>query len=461
MNRTRSITYVAVALVFVLAIAFAYQFRQLQRRLRTSVNIIPSEPKSRDAQMGMANDVAVLARAEVLVKFREGVSEQTIAELTARLNDQVLDNIESVPGLTTIDDRDNADPTATVAQYRALAEVEYAELNYEISLDQSSPAPATKDGDPSRQWALTKIDVPTAWNKTKGSRALVVAVLDSGVEYTHVDLASNIWTRPASLAPYHDRDLGTLDDVHGYNAIANDGNPLDDNEHGTACAGVIGADCGNNVGICGVNANIQIMPLRFINAGGFGYLADALEAINYAIDRKRSGVDLRIINAGWELPERSRALEDVIRKAGELEILFVVAAGDSGVDIDANPRYPVSSAVANVISVAATNETDALTSSSNFGVRNVQLGAPGERVFTTVLGNDHGERSGSSIAAAIVSGVAALALSERPDLSVVELRALLLNSVDVRPSLQQKVSTGGRINAAKATGSAKSPAFSQ
>lgn len=461
MNRTRSIIYVAVALVIVLAIAFAYQFRQLQRQLRTSVHIVPSEPKSGNVQTGLDNDVADLARPDLLVKFRDGVSAQTIDEITTRLNDQVQDRIETVPGLTTIDDRDDGDPAVTAADYRAIAEVEYAEPNYEISLDQSSLGSTSKDGDPSKQWALTKINAPTAWNKTKGSRAIVVAVLDSGVEYTHVDLASNIWTRPASLAPYHDADLGTIDDVHGYNAIANDGNTLDDNEHGTACAGLIGADCGNKTGVCGVNANVQIMPLRFINAGGFGYVADAIEAINYAIDRKRSGVDLRIINAGWELPQRSRALEDVIRKAGEFGILFIVAAGDSGVDVDADPRYPASSLIGNVINVTATTTTDQLLSSSNFGARGVQLGAPGEKVFTTVLGNDYAERSGSSIAAAIVSGVAALALSERPELSVVELRALLLNSVDLNPRLRQKLSTGGRINAAKATGSAKSGAFSQ
>jgi subtilisin family serine protease len=445
MNRTRSIIYVAIAIVMVLAIAFAYQFRQLQRQLRTSVHIIPTEPKSRDAQVGLDDTGKTAARPDVLVKFRGGVSPEAIEQITSGLNDQVQDQIDAVPGLNAIDDRDNADPAATAAAYRALPEVEYAEPNYEISIEQTSAAPASNI-EPDKQWALTQIGVPEAWNKTKGSSEIVVGVLDSGVEYTHVDLAVNIWTRPASLPPYHDPDLGTIDDVHGYNAISNDGNPLDDNGHGTACAGLIGADCGNNAGSCGVNWHVQILPLRFINAGGFGSLADALAAINYAIDRKRSGVNLRLINASWELPSQSRALEEVIRKAYEAGILFVTAAGDRNVEID--ERYITT----NVIIVAASTSTDELTASSNYGVRGVQLAAPGEKILTTVLGNDYAAVSGSSYAAAIVSGIGALALSARPGLSVEQLRALLLESSDVRPQLQKKVSTGGRINAAKAMG---------
>jgi len=451
MIRTRSIIYVAIAIVMVLAIAFAYQFRQLQRQLRTSVHIVPTEPKSRDAQVGLDDTGKTAARPDVLVKFRSGVSAEVVEQITSHLNDQVQDRIDAVPGLNAIDDRDNADPAATAAAYRALPEVEYAEPNYEISIEQTSATPASNT-EPDKQWALTQINVREAWSKTKGSSEIVVGVLDSGVEYTHVDLAVNIWTRPASLPPYHDPDLGTIDDVHGYNAIANDGNPLDDNGHGTACAGLIGADCGNNAGSCGVNWHVQIMPLRFINAGGFGSLADALAAINYAIDRKRSGVNLRVINASWELAAESRALGEVIRKAYEVGILFVVSAGDSNTDLDASPHYPQSYRAGNVISVAPSGRTDQLTATSNYGARGVQLAAPGEKIFTTVLGNDYAEVSGSSYAAAIVSGVGALALSAQPGLSVDQLRALLMESTDARPELRQKVSTGGRVNAAKAVG---------
>ena len=361
--------------------------------------------------------------------------------------------IEAVPGLTAIHDPDNADPSKVAAQYQALPEVEYAEPNYEISIDRTgSNANSVPANDPrfDEQWALSKISAQQAWARTKGSRQIVVAVLDSGVEYTHVDLVNNIWTRPSSIKPYQDRDLGTIDDVHGYNAVANDGDPMDENGHGTACAGIIGAECNNNAGICGVNWTIQIMPVKFLNGGGFGYVADAVEAINYAIDRKRAGVNLRVINASWGLTERSRSLEDVIRQAYENGILFVATSGSTSTNNDTSPRYPAGYSLGNIISVAATDRSDALAQFSNYGAKSVNLVAPGKDILTTGLGNDSQQRSGTSMAAPVVAGVAALALSVHPNLSVDQLRSLLLDSVDRLPGLRDRVSTGGRINAAKA-----------
>ena len=343
---------------------------------------------------------------------------------------------------------------ALANQYSVLPEVEYAEPNYEISLDQAGndvDVARTNDPRSAEQWALAEISVRDAWTRTKGSNEIVIAVLDSGVEYTHVDLVNNIWSRPDAMAPYRDQDLGTVDDVHGYNAVANDGDPTDDNGHGTFCAGIIGAECGNNQGVCGVNWKTQIMPLKFMNAGGFGYVADAIEAINYAIERKRAGVNLRVINASWGLSQRSRALEDVIRKAHEAGILFVAASGSTGSDNDTTQRYPAGYSTGNIISVAATDRDDALAQFSNYGAKSVQLAAPGKDLLTTGLGNDYERQSGTSMAAAYVTGVALLALSARPALSVDELRSLLLKSVDTLPGLRGRVATGGRINAAKAT----------
>ena len=458
MSRNRYILYIALALVLILVVAFGLQVKRLQKQVRSSVRIIPTESKARGdvAQNEIDQNAATsLARPDVLVKFRAGVSADAISQITARLNDQVQDEIEVVPGLTAIHDPDNGDATALSAQYSALPEVEYAEPNYEISIDQAAhdanPAGAN---DPrfNEQWALRNISLPQGWVRTKGSSEIVVAVLDSGVEYTHVDLVNNIWTRPATVAPYRDRDLGTVDDIHGYNAVANDGDPRDENGHGTLCAGVIGAECGNNAGICGVNWKTQIMPLKFMNASGFGYVADAVEAINYAIERKRAGVNLRVINASWGLNQSSRALEDVIRKAYEAGILFVAASGSTAANNDASPHYPASYSVRNIISVAATDQRDTLAQFSNYGAKSVQLAAPGKDVLTTTLGNDYEQHSGTSIAAAVITGVAALALSARPNLSVDELRLLLLRSVDTLPGLRDKVSTSGRINAAKAVG---------
>jgi thermitase len=457
MRRNKTILFVTLALVIVLGLAFAVQVKKLPKQLRSSVRIIPGESKSREAgaQSELDQGAAVAAlRPTILVKFRAGVSAEAINQITTRFHDQLLDEIEAVPGLTTIhhpDDAANGAAAALAAQYQALPEVEYAEPNYEIAIDQSAnEAPAANDLRYNEQWALADSSVPQAWSKTKGSGDIVVAVLDSGVEYTHVDLSNNIWTRPANLPPYRDQDLGTIDDVHGYNAIDNDGDPLDQNGHGTYCAGVIGAECGNNTGVCGVNWKIQIMPLKFINAGGFGYVADAIEAINYAIDRKRAGVNLRVINASWGLAKNSRALEDVIRKASEAGILFVAASGNTGTNNDTSPHYPASYNIGNVIGVAATDRSDALAQSSNFGVKSVQIAAPGQDILTTALGNEYEKRSGTSLAAPMVTGVAALVLSAHPGLSVDQLRRLLLESVDTRPGLRGKVATAGRINAARA-----------
>ena len=455
MSRNKYILYIALILVVVLVLAFGFQVKKLQKQVRSSVRIIPAESKSRDSAQGDVeqNDARSAARPQVLVKFRAGVSADAINQITARFNDQVQDEIEAVPGLTAIHDPDNADPSKVAAQYQALPEVEYAEPNYEISIDRTgSNANSVPANDPrfDEQWALSKISAQQAWARTKGSRQIVVAVLDSGVEYTHVDLVNNIWTRPSSIKPYQDRDLGTIDDVHGYNAVANDGDPMDENGHGTACAGIIGAECNNNAGICGVNWTIQIMPVKFLNGGGFGYVADAVEAINYAIDRKRAGVNLRVINASWGLTERSRSLEDVIRQAYENGILFVATSGSTSTNNDTSPRYPAGYSLGNIISVAATDRSDALAQFSNYGAKSVNLVAPGKDILTTGLGNDSQQRSGTSMAAPVVAGVAALALSVHPNLSVDQLRSLLLDSVDRLPGLRDRVSTGGRINAAKA-----------
>jgi len=161
-------------------------------------------------------------------------------------------------------------------------------------------------------------------------------------------------------------------------------------------------------------------------------------------------VNLRVINASWGLNQNSRALEDVIRKAYEAGILFVVASGSTSTNNDTSPRYPAGYSLRNIISVAATDKSGALAQFSNYGASSVHLAAPGQDILTTTLGNDYGQHSGTSMAASMVTGVAVLALSTRPDLSVDELRSLLFRSVDTLPGLRGKVSTGGRINAAKA-----------
>lgn len=467
MNRNNFFLHVALALVLILVAAFAGQLSRWRTQWKSRVRIMPAAEKKRPStveEIALA-ETRNFGRPEVLVKFRSGVDQETIERLTGRLHDRIEDRIENAPGWESIDDLDNADTAEIVAQYRQLPEVEYAEANFEIKLPDAIEGPLApvrpKDPQFDDQWALANsgqrggkegadISAMLAWATTTGSEKVVVAVLDSGVDYTHEDLAPNMWVRPASLDPYHDNELGTVDDVNGFNAIDNNSDPMDENGHGTHCAGIIGAEGGNDIGIAGVNWKVKIMPLKFMNAGGYGTTKDAIEAINYVIERKKAGVNVRIISASWGSTQKSRALEEIIRKAYENDILFVAASGNASTNNDRAPHYPSSYNVPNVISVAALDRNDSLASFSNYGVKSVAIAAPGVDILSTWLRNEYEEKSGTSMATPVVAGVAALIVAEHPGLSVDDLRKRILASVDPLVALKGKVATGGRINAAKA-----------
>lgn len=470
MSRNNIWVHLTIALVLVLVAAFVGQVRKWQRNWKPAQQSSSSPQDRNDSSDGDdQTDQQSGAKAEILVRFRAGVTQNTIETIAQRLNDQVEDQIESVPNLEVIEDEDGKDAASVVAQYQSLPEVEYAELNSEIKLDHEDGGHKHVHADDEmffRQWGLfnsgqnggtagADISAMRAWAVTKGSDQVVVAVLDSGVDYSHPDLANNIWSRPPIIMAYRDDDLtpdGPVEDVHGFNVVEDNGDPMDDNGHGTHCAGIIGAEGGNGIGIAGVNWNVKIMPLKFMDADGIGTTKDAIEAINYVIDRKRAGVNVRIISASWGSTAKSRALEDVIRKAYEEGILFVAAAGNSSSDNDQTPHYPSSYNLGNVISVAALNRKDELASFSNYGAKSVHIAAPGEEILSTWLKNGFEEKKGTSMATPFVAGVAALVLAQNPKMSVDDLRALLLKSVDPVPSLKGKVSSGGRINAAKAVG---------
>jgi subtilisin family serine protease len=467
MNRNNFLIHLALAVVLILVAAFAGQLNRWRKHWKSQMRIVPAEEKKRSHT---AEDIAIAearasGRPEVLVKFKSGLSLASLETLSARFNDRIEDRIENAPGWTAIDDLDDANAADTVAQYRALPEVEYAEENYEITLpdaiDSSLVPVFPHDPQFSDQWALSNsgqrggkqgadISATLAWATTTGSEDVVVAVLDSGVDYNHEDLKPNMWTRPGSMDPYLDAELGSADDTYGFNAIDNASDPMDENGHGTHCAGIIGAEGENDLGIAGVNWKVRIMPLKFMNAGGYGTTKDAVEAINYVINRKKAGVNVRIISASWGSTQKSRALEEVIRKAYEADILFVAAAGNSSVNNDRSPHYPSSYDVPNVVSVAALDRNDQLASFSNWGAKSVAMAAPGVDILSTWLGNAYEEKSGTSMATPVVSGVAALIVAEHPRMSVDELRKKLLASSDPIVALKGKTVTGGRVNAAKA-----------
>lgn len=473
MNRQNFLGHLALALMLVMIAAFVGQVRRWEAAGDAPAPKLKRR-ESRTPPRATFHIVPSSGEPELLVRFRADVSRERVTELTAKFNDRVEDRIETVSGLFSIDDLDNADAGETAAFYASLPEVLYAEPNARIEID---PRPGfgiyreftpRLDGGPNdpllpEQWALVnsgqrqgkdKADISAlaAWGKTQGSENIVVAVLDSGVDYTHPDLVENMWVRPDHLDPYFDPELGAFDDYNGYSAVDSMRDPMDENGHGTHVAGIIGARGNNRIGVTGVNWNVEIMPLKFMGRGGFGTTKDAIEAINYATERKRAGVNVRIINASWGSRSRSRALEDAIRAAGEAGILFVAASGNNAEDADRRPHFPSSYDLPNVVSIAALNRRDELASFSNFGAKSVHLAAPGAEILSTWLGDGYEEHSGTSMATPVVAGVAALVLSVEPDLSVTDLRARLLDTADKLDALKGKVSSGGRVNAARAVG---------
>ncbi|MFV0389055.1 MAG: S8 family serine peptidase [Pyrinomonadaceae bacterium] len=468
MNKKNIWLHIGLAALVVTLAAIAGQFN----RIKESSSIVYSKKdvpfatqEDRDAEV-----------PEVLIKFREGVTNEQIQNITSGMNDRIEDQIESVPGLYSIDDLDDRAETFVASQYEDLSDlVEYAEPNTELFLDDpvqessqaSKPAELTNDenlpNDPmlSEQWALNNdgqnggkanadLGAFKAWKKNHGTDEVVVAVLDSGVDYAHEDLVENIWFRPDNIPVYQDEELGVIDDEHGYNAVENSGDPMDQNGHGTHCAGVIGARGNNEIGVSGINWQVQIMPLKFMGRGGFGTTKDAIEAINYAIERKKAGINVRVINASWGSTQYSKALEDSIRAAGKEGILFVAAAGNNSTDNDKRAHYPSNYNLPNVVSVAALDRSDSLAGFSNYGAKTVHIAAPGKDILSTWLDNQYREASGTSMAAPQVAGVAALIVAENPDISVENLRAKLVSSVDKLEFLKGKVESGGRLNAAKA-----------
>lgn len=476
MNRNNFWIHLGIAVVLIGLAAIVGQVLRWETMSRLSTLV--SEPAKLTPKPIAVKRSNSEKEPEVLVKFRPNVSLAEINKITTKNNDRIEDIFQQEKGWFSIDDLDNADAKKVAEQYAAMSDlVIYAEPNNEIQLDDptsispedsnfsiedSSPIlpndPMFKD-----QWALNnvgqvggkeKADLSAlkAWLKTKGSTDVIVAVLDSGVDYTHPDLVSNMWLRPDNVPQYRDDELGTINDLHGFNAVDNQSDPMDDNGHGTHCSGIIGAEGNNDEGIAGINWKVQIMPLKFMGRGGFGTTKNAIEAINYAIDRKQKGVNVRVINASWGSTQYSKALEDAIRAAGEAGILFVAASGNNSTDNDKRPHYPSNYDLPNVISVAALDRNDQIASFSNFGVKTVHIAAPGKDILSTWLNGSYREASGTSMATPYVAGIAALILASEPKLSVEKLRERIMKSADKIDSLDGKVESGGRINAAKALG---------
>lgn len=354
-----------------------------------------------------------------------------------------------------------------ITSYSANPNVLYAEPDYIISLYPNQPVSASDNNpsfsttsaalvnDPefSLQWGLKNnanpsadIKAPDAWTITKGSSSVVIAIVDTGVEYTHSDLSGNIWKNTGEI-PNNGKDddrNGYVDDVYGWNFAGKNGNPTDDNGHGTHCAGIIAAVTNNNNGVAGVCWKAQIMPLKFLTASGSGYVSDAISAILYA-----NKMGAHIISNSWGGSQSSQALKDAIDAS---KAVVVCAAGNSGVNTDSKPQYPSAYSSSNIIAVAATDKNDNLASFSNYGISSVDIAAPGVDIRSTYRGSQFKTISGTSMATPFVSGVAGLVKATNPGMSNSQIKSRILSSVDKLSSLNGKVLSGGRLNAAKSVG---------
>jgi len=327
--------------------------------------------------------------------------------------------------------------------------VKYAEPNF-IYTTSSVPNDARYD----ELWAHNNSSTPgadmsseAAWDISTGDSDVIVGVIDTGVDYSHEDLADNMWVNPGEIAGDGiDNDgNGYIDDVHGINAIDGSGDPMDDGDHGSHVSGTIGAKGNNGLGVTGVNWDVSIIGCKFLSGAGSGSTADAIECIDYMVALKNNGVNVIALNNSWGGGGFSQALEDSISAAGDANILFLAAAGNDAADNDVGAHYPSNYDLDNVLSVASTDSTDSLSSFSSYGLTSVDMAAPGSSILSTIPGG-YATFSGTSMATPQVTGAAALAYSISPDLTALELKNLLMTSGDSLDVLQGKMVEGRRLN---------------
>ncbi|MGZ3742043.1 MAG: S8 family serine peptidase [Bdellovibrionota bacterium] len=280
---------------------------------------------------------------------------------------------------------------------------------------------------------------------TTGNKDVTIAVIDTGMDYTHPELKDNVFQNKADCfndGVDHDGN-GFVNDCHGWNfaAGASTNNPMDDNEHGTHVSGTIGANGDGGGHIAGVNWHTSIMPVKFLDGQGSGSLDDAVKAIQYA-----TKMHVKIMSNSWGGGGFSQAMMDAITEAKNQGILFVAAAGNDSDNADSTPHYPASYQVDNVISVAASTNRDTLATFSTYGKRTVHIAAPGHKIYSSVPGGKYDNFSGTSMATPHVSGAAALVWGANMNLNYAQIKDRLLKSRDYVPTLTRKVASSGRLN---------------
>jgi len=394
---------------------------------------------------------------EIIVKFRGATAAQRRAD---RVRDSDIAATTPVGNTGALRLRSSGRNVAALLQaYANRPDVEYAEPNF-IWRARDIP----NDLFFQDQWALRNtgqvvegaagiagadIKAVQAWDITEGSRGIVVGIVDSGIDYLNADLAPNIWSAPTAFSvTISGQTIHCPAGSHGFNAINKTCDPMDDRGHGTNMAGIIGATGNNGRAISGVSRLTSMMGLKFLNSTGVGTTADAIAAIEFAVQVKNNfplTANVRVLNASWGGESFSQALLDEINLADARGMLFVTASGNELLNLDVSPQYPASYSATNIVVVGSTDQFDGMSGFSNYGKASVDLLAPGVGILTTGRDNRLETREGTSAATAVVSGAAALILSAC-SLNTPQLKSNLMSSVDVIPATVPFIVTGGRLN---------------
>jgi len=422
---------------------------------------------------------------ELIISFQPGVTAEEIGDfyddydlLEEETLDSDLDDDDPEVRLVTVPGELTEALIGTLGQDPRM---EYAELNYIVSADVTPNDPQF-----GQLWGLNNtgqtggttdadIDAAEAWAITTGSSAVIVGVIDTGVNYNHEDLSDNIWKNPAEclgpggtcVADGVDNDgNGYVDDFYGINAITNSGDPMDDHGHGTHVAGTIGAQGNNGIGVAGVNWTVRIAACKFLSSGGSGTIANAIKCFKYFNSLKNvQGQNVVVTNNSWGGGGFSQAAKDAMAgldQPGMAPILHATAAGNSNNNNDASLRYPSSYDLDNIIAVAATDRNDLYASFSSYGATTVDVAAPGVSILSTYIpGNGYGSMSGTSMATPHVVGAAGLVWAQYPGLSAAQVKQRILSGADYigdkgsnssKPTL-----TNGRLNVFNALENDTSP----
>ena len=406
------------------------------------------EDRSLLAAYGSLDDIVVdpnsYANDQIVVQFDTGSDTGFVAPNELPLPGLKLGNSLGADGLYEVYLDGNTTPEQAVAAFEASPDVSFAHPDFDVQLLATPNDPSF-----SSLWGFhntgqtggtadADIDAVEAWDIRTDASSVVVAVIDTGIDYTHPDLVDNMWVNPGEIAGDGvDNDgNGYIDDIYGYDFINNDADPMDDHSHGTHVAGTIGAQGDNGVGVAGVAWDVQLMALKFLGASGGGSTSGAIAAVNYAAN---NGAD--IANNSWGGGGFNSSLQNAINNFANNGGIFTAAAGNHGGNNDNGGFYPAN--YNNVISVAASTHTDAKAGFSGYGVNTVDIAAPGTSILSTVPGNGYASYNGTSMATPVVSGAFAILAAEYPDDTNQELIDRMMQAAD--PVLTE-YTTYGRLN---------------